>query len=293
MHRRTLLRQSVAALSLAVGATALGKAVLRAQPATPAAQLTTLTLPELAVSVDDKGFTLPSGVVAGRTLVSVANTGAKELHFFAARIPDDVSEADLASSMATPDTDPAWFDMTKLVMLGTPDWPQPGAKAHGVVDLTAGRWLFVDPIDGRDVAILIVGPGSDPAKAAEPTADVEIGLIEMDFTGLDEPVPAGPTVWKIGNHGALEHELAILPVAAGTTKDQVIALIGDLLQGKGDPASFAPVAGQGIASRGVTSWQQFDLPAGSYAAICMSPSADPSSFEPHAMMGMVRVFTVQ
>ncbi|HEU0116110.1 MAG TPA: hypothetical protein VFQ80_15595, partial [Thermomicrobiales bacterium] len=61
----------------------------------------------------------------------------------------------------------------------------------------------------------------------------------------------------------------------------------------GDPASFAPVAGQGIASRGVTSWQQFDFAPGRYAAVCMSPSADPSSDEPHAMMGMVRLFTVR
>jgi hypothetical protein len=292
MNRRTLLRQSVAALSLAAGATSLGKAVLLAQPATPAAQLSTLGYPELAVSVDDKGFTLPSGVVAGRTLMTVDNTGGKELHFFAARVPDDVSNADVASGMATPDVDPPWFDMTKLTLLGTPDWPQPGASAHGVVDLTEGRWLFLDPIDGRDVAILQVGPGSNAKTATEPAADVEIGLVEMDFTGLDAPLPSGPTVWKITNHGALDHELAVLPVATDMTKDKLITQIGDLMQGKGDPSSFAPIAGQGAISRGGTSWQQFDLPAGRFAAVCMAPSADPTSFEPHAMMGMVRLFTV-
>jgi hypothetical protein len=293
MNRRTLLKQSVAALSLAAVATSLGKAVSLARSPTPAAQLTAFGYPELVVSVDDKGFTLPSGVVAGRTLMTVANTGEKELHFFAARIPDDVSDADLASSMATPDVDPPWFDMTKLTLLGTPDWPRPGAKAQGVVDLTEGRWLFLDPIDGRDVAILQVGPGADPKEAKTPAADVEIGLVEMDFTGLDHPLPAGPTVWKITNHGALDHELAVLAVAPDMTKEKLIAQIGDLMQGKGDPSSFDPVAGQGAISRGGTSWQQFDLPAGRYAAVCMAPSPDPSSFEPHAMMGMVRLVTVQ
>ncbi|HEU0114213.1 MAG TPA: hypothetical protein VFQ80_06035 [Thermomicrobiales bacterium] len=293
IDRRTLLKRSAAALSLAAGAGSLGKAISLAQPATPTPSLATLGLPELAITVDDRGFTLPNGVVAGRTVLTVANKGANELHFFAARIPDDVSDADLASSMATPDVDPPWFDMTKLTLLGTPDWPRPSGQAQGVVDLTEGRWLFLDPIGGRDVAILPVGAGSDPATAKAPAADVEIGLVEMDFTGLDNPVRAGQTVWKISNHGALEHEIAILPVSPDATKEKVIAQIGDLLQGNGDPASFAPVAGQGIASRGVTSWQQFDLTPGRYAAVCMSPSADPSSDEPHAMMGMVRLFTVR
>ncbi|HEX5499709.1 MAG TPA: hypothetical protein VFX03_10795, partial [Thermomicrobiales bacterium] len=185
MNRRTLLRQSAAALSLAAGAASLGRAMVLAQPATPSPSLTTFGFAELAITVDDHGFTLPGAAVAGRTLMTIANKGANELHFFAARIPDDVSDADLASGMATPEVDPPWFDMTKLTLLGSPDWPKPGGQAQGVVDLTEGRWLVLDPIDGREAAILRVGAGADPATAKVPRADVEIGLVEMDFNGLD------------------------------------------------------------------------------------------------------------
>ena len=292
MNRRTLLRQSAAALSLAAGATSLGKAVLLAQPATPAAQLTTLGFPELAVSVDDKGFTLPSGVVAGRTLMTVDNKGENELHFFAARIPDDVSDADLATGMATPDVDPPWFDMTKLTLLGTPDWPQPGAKAHGVVDLTEGRWLFLDPIDGRDVAILQVGSGSDAKTATEPAADVEIGLVEMisrtrrttairpDRLEDRQPWRARPRTG--GAAGRRRHD-----------------------QRQADRADRRPDAGQrrsvfvcaGRRSRGHLPRRDglaaVRPPGRPLCRGCMAPSPDPSSFEPHAMMGMVRLFTVQ
>jgi hypothetical protein len=199
-----------------------------------------------------------------------------------------VTEEQLARDMQS-DGDPAWFDMTTLPFLGTPDWPPIGGQAQGVVDLTAGRWIFVDPLAGREVAILVVGEG-DETEAPEPAADVEIGMTEMAFTGLDAPIAAGAQVWKITNNGALEHELALLSVAAGTARDDVIASIGSMLMGTPTPTAFAPIGGQGIASRGVTSWQRFDLPAGTYAAICMSPMPG-SDFEPHALEGMVQIFT--
>jgi hypothetical protein len=65
-----------------------------------------------------------------------------------------------------------------------------------------------------------------------------------------------------------------------------------MLQGKGDPNQFSPVGGQGIASKGVTTWQLFDLAPGTYAAVCMSP-APGEDFAPHALMGMIAIFTVE
>lgn len=289
MNRRAVLRGGAGALAVASGAVATRPRPLFAQEATPAATLAGLGLPEVTIAVDDAGFTVPTGTTAGRLLMTVENTGGKDLHFFAARIPDEVSDEQLAAEMEA-ESEPAWFDMTKLTMLGTPDWPAPGGRAQGVVDVAAGRWLLVDPIDGRDVALWTVGAGAAPA--AEPAADVEVGLAEMDFTGLDRPVPAGPRVWKITNRGALEHELALLPVPAGSTKEGVVQAIADLLQGKGDPSQFAPVGGQGIASKGVTSWQRFDLEPGTYAAVCMSPMPG-TDYAPHALEGMVEVFTVR
>jgi hypothetical protein len=248
-------------------------------------------LPEVVISVDDAGFTLPDGAVAGRTLMTVRNTGSSELHFFATRIPDDVTDEQVDAEMQSEsEEDPPWFDMTTLRFLGTPDWPAAGGQAQGAVDLLAGRWIFIDPIGGRNVAILVVTEGT-PAPAAEPDADVAITMQEMTFSGLDAPLPAGPHVWRITNNGALEHEIAIVSVPDGTTNEDVVGMIGDMLSGDAPPSVFAPVGGQGIASKGVTSWQAWDLPAGTYAAVCMSPMPG-TEFEPHALEGMVQVFTV-
>ena len=290
MHRRHFMSQSAAlTLTLALGTRASLSAT--AQEATPVSGLTDLGLPEVVVTVDDAGFTLPDHAAAGRTLMTVRNTGSSELHFFATRIPDDVTDEQVAAEMQSEsEEDPPWFDMTSLPFLGNPDWPAAGGQAQGVVDLLAGRWVFIDPIDGRDVAILVVAEGT-PAPATEPAADVAITLQEMTFSGLETPLPAGPHVWRITNSGALEHEIAIVGVPDGTTNEDVVGMIGDMLSGDAPPSVFSPVGGQGIASRGVTSWQAWDLPAGTYAAVCMSPMPG-AEFKPHALEGMVQVFTV-
>jgi len=289
MNRRSFLRT-------ASGATiaALGPRVGMAVAASDDVGLAGLDLPGVTVTVDDVGFAVPAGTTAGRVLMTVENAGANQLHFFAARVPDDVADEQLVAEMAA-DGEPAWFDMTKLTMLGNPDWPAPGGLAKGVVDLAAGRWLLLDPIDGRVPAIWTVSEAANRVSEPEPRAAVEVGLEEMAFAGLDGPLAAGAQVWKITNRGALEHEIAILPVAAGTTETMFTEQIAGMLQGERDGGFWTPVGGQGIASRGVTSWQEFDLTAGTYAAVCMTPSArdDPADFLPHALMGMVRIFTVQ
>ncbi|MEZ4565055.1 MAG: hypothetical protein R2853_20205 [Thermomicrobiales bacterium] len=290
MYRRRFVSQSASlALSLVVGVHVPQSAA--AQEARPSTGLAELGLPEIVIAVDDAGFTLPDYAAAGRTLVTVRNTGSKELHFFATRIPDEVTDEQIAAEMqADSEDDPPWFDMTSLPFLGTPDWPAAGGEAQGVVDLLAGRWVFIDPIDGRDVAILAVSEGT-PVPAVEPAAEVVITMQEMSFAGLGATLPAGPHVWKITNSGALEHEIAITKVPDGTTNTDVIGMIGDMLTGSEPPSTFAPICGQGIASRGVASWQAWNLAAGTYAAVCMSPMPG-EGFEPHALEGMVQVFTV-
>ena len=292
MIRRLFLQRS-AALSLTVVLAHRLAPRAFAQEATPTggSGLAKLGLPEVVVTVDDTGFTLPDSATAGRTLMTVRNSGTMDVHFFATRIPDAVTDAEIASEMQSDsEEDPPWFDMTTLPFLGNPDWPAPGGEAQGVVELLAGRWIFIDPIGGRNVAILNVAAGT-PTPAAEPVADVAITMQEMSFSGLDTPVAAGPRVWKITNTGALEHEIAIVPVPAGTTSKDVIGQIGDMLTGAAPPETFAPVGGQGIASKGVTSWQAWDLPAGTYAAVCMSPMPG-ADFTPHALEGMVQIFSV-
>jgi hypothetical protein len=261
-----------------------------ASPA-PAPALADLGLPAATLVVDDAGFTPPTDSSAGRLLLTVENAGEAPLHFFAARIPDAIADDRIAADLAG-GGDPDWFDMSTLPMLGNPDWPPPGGRAQAVVDLEAGRWLLVDPIDGRPPAVWRVAEpdtASATATPPEPVADVEIELVEMAFDGLPAVVPAGPTVWKIANRGAMEHELLVLPVAAGTTAAEAAELLDRVAAGEAEANAFMPMAGQGVTSAGAASWQAFDLPAGFYAAVCMTPMPG-EGFVPHAMAGMVATF---
>ena len=170
-----------------------------------------------------------------------------------------------------------------------PDDDDGGGQTQGVVDLLAGRWIFIDPIGGWNVAILRVAEGT-PAPAAEPLVDAAITMQEMSFSGLVAPLRAGPQVWRIIKNGALDHEISVVAVPDGTTSQDVIGTIGDMLAGSAPPETFAPVGGQGITLKGVASWQARDLPTGTYAAVCMSPMPG-KDFELHALEGMVQVFT--
>jgi hypothetical protein len=171
-----------------------------------------------------------------------------------------------------------------------PDDDAGGGHTQGVVDLLAGRWIFIDPIGGRNVAILTVAEGT-PAPAAEPLVDAAITMQEMSFSGLDAPLRAGPQVWRIINNGALDHEIAVVAVPAGTTSQDVIGMIGDMLAGSAPPETFAPGWWAGDHLEGRHQLASLDLPTGTYAAACMSPMPG-KDFEPDALEGMVQVFTV-
>jgi hypothetical protein len=51
-----------------------------------------------------------------------------------------------------------------------------------------------------------------------------------------------------------------------------------------------PVGGMGQLSPGLTAWTELDLAPGTYVAVCFV--FDPATGMPHAVLGMVDVFTV-
>lgn len=129
MYRRCFLCLPVA-LSLTLVPGSHSSPGAAAQEATPASGVADLGLPEVVLTIDDGGFALPDHATAGRALMTVRNTGSNEVHFFAARIPDAVTDAQLATEMQSEsEADPPWFDMTTLPFLGTPDWPAAGGQA--------------------------------------------------------------------------------------------------------------------------------------------------------------------
>jgi hypothetical protein len=136
-----------------------------------------------------------------------------------------------------------------------------------------------------------------PAVPVDPMPDVVATMFEMDFA-VPATVGAGRQVWQVSNTGAALHEMAIQPVPAGATKEQVIAAFGALMQGQPVPLElgwawvdwhFDLVNGVGATSTGGTVWAQFDLEPGTYAALCFVPGGNGM---PHLMAGMIKIFTV-
>jgi len=145
------------------------------------------------------------------------------------------------------------------------------------------------------VAMSAAQPAATPA-VADPVPDVVATMFEMDFE-MPAVIEPGRQVWAISNTGVALHELAIQPVPAGATKEQIIAAFGALYQGRPLPVDFGPewagwqenlVNGVGATSPGGIVWAQFDLKPGTYAALCFVPS----NGVPHLMAGMIRIFTV-
>lgn len=285
----------IAAMALLLGTLALAAAAasVHAQPATPTAEPTalpiqpasdaTLGYPALTIIATDAGFVVPDGITAGRYYETHRNAGTFWSHFFTLRVPDDVTDEELAASMQT-EADPAWLFEAEVV--GNADQTLPGKENHAIVDLAAGRYILLDPIRGL-VGTFTVAEATSTEAPAEPAADFDVVMKEMLFEGLDETVPAGQTIWKVTNSGSIWHEAVIIRVPAGTTEASMLAESED--NGPDEDFLNSLVQGSAVISPGNAAWMIVNLEPGTYAVICTFPSDDGRV---HAMDGMLKVITV-
>jgi hypothetical protein len=270
--------------------------------------------PEVVIRLSEERIEAPAQVAAGRTLLIEENLDEAPGHAFVLRVPDDVAEADVAAALgpeapAMVVSTPEWF--WRATFVGNADRAAAGGRAVGLVDLEPGRYVAGDPYRApSEFARFEVAAGTAPASgvAAEgPAADVSAKLVEMTIA-VPATVPAGPRLWRVENTGAMLHELAIIPVPAGATVEQVrealtaalaAEMAGGVFEEQGVPAGFgagwaewraAPVAGVGVLSNGRPVVAQVDLAPGAYAAVCFIPL--PQTGERHFEMGMTTVFTV-
>ena len=267
--------------------------ITRAQDGTPVAEPdpvpvaeaseATLGYPALTIIATDTGFVVPEGITAGRYYETHRNAGTFWSHFFTLRVPDDVTDEELTTSMQT-EADPAWLFEADVV--GNADQTLPGKENHAIVDLAAGRYILLDPIRGL-VGTFTVAEATSTESPAEPTADFDVVMKEMVFEGLDDAVPAGQTIWKVTNTGSVWHEAVIIRVPEGTTEASMLAESED--NGPDEEFINSLVQGSAVISPGNTAWMIVDLEPGTYAVICTFPSDDGRV---HAMDGMLKVITV-
>ncbi|MGI8482937.1 MAG: hypothetical protein ACR2OU_01580 [Thermomicrobiales bacterium] len=299
MTRRRLLVMSGA---LAVGATVGRTASVHAQAspaASPAATPIPVTVtptddgytyPEVTWTVTNDAITIPETVASGINRVILANEGTVDQHFFTLHIPDGTDLDQLMKDMADPNAPmPAWASTT--LISGNPDWTLSGKTNEAFIAYDPGLYFVIDPFSGRFAQFTV--EGAMPTDQVVPKADIEIGMIEMDFTGLEKPIPAGRHLWKISNDGTTFHEVLFLGVPVGATRDDIVAAITNSSGPDDAPAGYAfngGGCGSGIISKGHAGWYYADLAPGSYAAACFAPMDWVGP--PHALMGMIRPFTV-
>lgn len=307
------------AAQLLVAATATATATATPAAAGRAATAGTLDprlvgYPEVVIRLTDEKIEAPATVTGGRVLLVQENAETILGHGFVMRLPDDVPEADLTAALApgvpplavaTPD----WF--WRATFVGNADRSAPsGGRAVGLVDLEPGRYLAGDPYRPPAEFARFEVTAPDPAVSTldDPGEDVAATLVEMAIE-LPATIPAGPRVWEVVNKGAMIHEMAIVPVPAEATVEQVqealtaalaAEMAGGVFEEQGAPAGFGaewagwragPIAGVGVASNGRPVWPQIDLAPGRYAAVCFIPL--PQTGQRHFEMGMATLFTVE
>lgn len=287
---RRLLASVVVLLALSLAGPAI------AQEATPAVSdslLAGMGYPELLVEVDGETIQLPEQVPAGRTLITLTNAGKESWHGFLLRRPEDVTDEQIATDLG-PESEapPAWlFDAT---FPGFPGETLPGQSHQAVVDLAPGRYLVIgDTYQPFDVVGAAATPEATPE--ATPLANGTVRMFDFNFE-FPNPVAPGRQVWEVTNTGQQAHELLLTRSPEPVTAEQIM----ELMAGESEEAtptgggpSFADleqVGGLGWLSPGATAWTEVDLTPGTYVAFCFVP--DPETFMPHAMMGMIAVFTV-
>ena len=131
-------------------------------------------------------------------------------------------------------------------------------------------------------------PAADTATAAQNTPAPTIDLTASDYSfQVPDTVQAGPTWIRMTNAGKEFHHVIVVHLADGHTFDEFMKASA----GSAKPPEWAHPLGGPIAPSpgGTPSLTAVNLAEGTYALICVVPSADGV---PHVAKGMARQLTV-
>lgn len=263
-----------------------------------AVNLAALGLPEVTVTITDAAYEVaPATTAAGWTLVTLDNRqGAAYSGAELMRLPEGETLDGLMamlSAMGPEGAPPEWI--YEATFAGAP-WVPAGATAQAVVLLAEGEWVVFSPSPLAPAALTVTAGEAAPADPPGLSVDREVEMGEFFFGGLEEPVAAGPQVWKVTTTGEQPHLMSISPVPAGTTPEQLVEGFAAMMPGPGSPTPDAEPTGPTIVggcstlSVDQSLYLALDLAAGTYGAVCFFP--DPGG-APHVMLGMAHVFAAE
>ncbi len=272
----------IGAVSVISGLVAL--AACKAEP--PAAP----TPAVLTFTATDFAFTGPTASTPGLTTFRLVNQGQEPHHIIVARVDSGKTLQDMMAFYAEQDQeDPAW-----ATYVGGVTAVMPGDSAEASSVLAPGTYAVLCFIPSPDGTMhLRKGMGGqftiagEAGKAPEPTADIEVRLVDHDFR-FSQPLKAGVQTLKVVNDGAQVHEIQLVRMDQGKTMADLMAAFAP-----GAPPGPPPgrmIGGMGALSTGQTGYVTFDLEPGTYVLLCFVP--DVADGAPHMVKGMAQEITI-
>jgi hypothetical protein len=245
-------------------------------------------------------FDWPEAIPAGRTVITMENTGQDLHHAYLWKLNDGVAADDLVPAMdrLLAGDLAAFTEVGSLVRFeGGPGILTPGARQTLVHDLDPGTYVWICGLPAADgeahyakgmLTSFEVVAGEDGDLEA-PVADGTVVLQDFAFGLQEAPVSAGPQRWQVTNEGEQPHEILLAQLAPGATALDFAMAFEDPAASEAPPG--LPFGGIGPMEPGTTAWLDLDLAPGTYAAFCFIP--DPESGQPHIALGMVTELTVE
>ena len=274
-------------------------------PAAGGGLLQDLGYPEVRIVGSETGFEVPDEVQAGTVLLTLDNQAPFPIGFSIVQLPEGASLVDLlppseASPAASPEGgEEAAAEEALPPILYDAIWAGgvfafPGAPAQAVVTLTSGEWLLLTPPEtGLPPQTLnVTGEAAETEEIAVEAVPVELDNFQIR---LPEQIAAGPQIWEVTNAGDQPHEIFISTTPERLSLEDAETLL--LLPpdatpppGLPNPEEFLPVTFVAPVSNEQTTLVEVALEPGHYVAVCFIPEKE--SAEPHALKGMVTVFSV-
>lgn len=261
-----------------------------ASPA-PAADLSTLGLPELNLTVTDVVEGVPESIEAGRYLLTVAAEPAPDgppPGVMILQLPDGMTLDEAgAQAQASPDGPPPFYYDALLAGGASVDADGTGSS---IIDLPPGEWIVAGTYFSRPPVVLEV-TGEMPEALPEPVSTATFTLQEMTIAITSGAPVAGENVIRIDNQGDQPHFVEFVRAPDGTTQADAEAwLEADMMGTPVADLEFEYLATTPDQSSGVTQWVTVTFEPGTYEALCFVP--DPETGMPHAFMGMHMLFEV-
>lgn len=224
-------------------------------------------------------------------IVSI-HAGPSPHHVQLVKLGDGKTFADLMGALKNPGPPPAWMGL-----VAGPNTPMPPTDTtSATVTLEPGHYALICMIPDQNrvphfalgmAQPLEVTPVAGPV-AAEPAADLEIGLVDYAFSE-SAPLTAGAHTIRVVNNGQQPHEVLIVRLDGKATAAGLAHWVEGAMKGP-PPTGVRLMGGTAAMMPGSHTLVNVKLATGTYGLLCFVP--DIKDGKEHTRHGMIKELKV-